>query len=201
MTVIAGIGARSTPRLVREQLTELGGLCRRLGIWVRSGHAPGADYAWERGAREKTLVYLPSTSFNRVARLMTPHVVCLTQPVKGPRPYHEPHAGAVRRAHQSIKDHHPSGGARGPGGLSDKARPFHLRNYFQVMGAAAEEDPVAAVVFWAPEDPVGGVEGGTGQAVRIARSAGIPAWNLARLGRREIVERLRSMTPTASSSL
>ncbi len=46
------------------------------------------------------------------------------------------------------------------------------------MGSQEAEKPVDAVICWAPVDGAGNVEGGTGQAVRIARASGIPVFNL-----------------------
>lgn len=186
--VIAGIGARGTPPKARKQITELGALCRRLGIWVRSGHAPGADYAWEKGARERTVVYLPFPGFNDGAPLLTPRVVCLGQASSGAGDYRRPHEQATERASQAIRDYHPSQGK-----LMGKPRLFQLRNYFQVMGAGPGDAPVGAVVYWAPEDEAGNVEGGTGQAVRVARAAELPAWNLARVDAGEVARRLEAL--------
>lgn len=55
----------------------------------------------------------------------------------------------------------------------------HTRNVFQVLGADLRS-PSSFLVCWAPWDPrsAGDVTGGTRTAVRLARSFGIPVFNL-----------------------
>ena len=54
-------------------------------------------------------------------------------------------------------------------------RKLHARNAAVVLGMELD-DPVSAVVCWTPR---GRAVGGTGQAIRMAKAAGIPVFNAA----------------------
>lgn len=62
--IIAGIGSRETPSTILDAMTFIGLWCRENNIWVRSGHAQGADWAFECGAQENCIAYLPWKGFN-----------------------------------------------------------------------------------------------------------------------------------------
>lgn len=169
--IIAGIGARKTPDEALEQFEKLGRLFAELGGWVRSGHTPGADYAWERGAGERTVVYLPWRNFGSDA-FHTRHIISLPDRRFSTRPeFPAPHIWAVERGREATRMHHPKKG------LDGATAQLMIRNYFQIMGAGKSERPVDAVICWALVKG-GEVQGGTGQAVRIAVAAGIPVFNL-----------------------
>ena len=73
--------------------------------------------------------------------------------------------------------HHPAW-AR----LARAARALHARNSHQVLGADLD-DPAHVLLCWTPDgtlDGRGPRGGGTGQAIRVARAAGVDVVNLAR---------------------
>jgi hypothetical protein len=161
MRAYAGIGSRRTPTPVIELLTELASRLAQRGYLLRSGHAPGADQAFERGADRHAEVYLPWPTFEA-------SVTCA--------------AGYVQRhpSPQAVKmaaAHHPAWERLGRG-----PRSLHARNCHQILGRALD-DPACFVVCWTPDGATtapGPSTGGTGQALRIAAAQHIPVFNLAR---------------------
>ena len=175
MRAYAGIGSRRTPEPVLQLLTALASQLARRGHVLRSGHAPGADQAFEHGAGARAEVYLPWPSFESSVRCAAGYV----QP--------EPSPEAV----QMAAAHHPAWERLGRG-----ARALHARNCHQVLGRDLQ-DPVSFVVCWTPDGATtnpGPSTGGTGQALRLAAAHGIPVFNLARP---EHLERVRAYVATA----
>ena len=151
--IIAGIGSRETPSHIMDMMTFIGVWCRENGHWVRSGHADGADWAFEVGAQENCIAYVPWERFN---------------------------AHLVSRAHKRVgkptchtiaitKKFHPAFDKLSYGALS-----MMCRNASQVLGEDLDS-PVDAVVCWTKD---GKDSGGTGQAVRIAWDRQIPVLNM-----------------------
>lgn len=146
----AGIGSRETPEHIMELMTEMASMLERMGYVLRSGGAIGADTAFERGVRH-----------NCNKQIFTPDNVEITQ-----------------EAYDSVLKYHPK-----PSAL--KPYPFKLmaRNYYQVMGYKQPE-PVHFVLCWTPDGCTDHSQrtirtGGTGQAISIASTNGIPVINMA----------------------
>jgi len=150
----AGIGSRKTPDAILSTITYLSQALSDRGWLLRSGHARGADTAFEHGARNKK-IFLPWSGFNNA----------ITCPIQGYR---------VIKPTELMEDiarkHHPNWGAC----LRD-ARLLHMRNVCQVLGEDCKT-PADMVVCWTPN---GSGSGGTGQAIRIAASHNIPVFDLA----------------------
>jgi hypothetical protein len=174
--IIAGIGSRKTPADILNQMEELGRLCQSLGVWVRSGHAPGADTAWEKGASDRCIVYLPNANFGS-AKFYTTHITCLadanSQRSHSSWQAFEIHEAALKRAKDSVAIYH-----KGSHHLKEFGRRCHTRNYFQIMGSKEQEVPVKGVICWTPISKNGKATGGTRQAIDLARAHGIPIFNL-----------------------
>lgn len=166
MKFYAGIGSRSTPPQVLDQMVTLAGTLATKGWTLRSGHAPGADQAFERGAGGHAEIFLPWRTFEAQV------------PVSG-RFYERP----TREALEHAAFFHPSW-------LWLKQGPRLLmgRNSHQVLGYDLET-PVTFIVCWTPEGSGGG---GTGQALRIARHHDIPIYDLAYRGDLDHIERYLS---------
>ena len=161
----AGVGSRRAPGDVL-QLAELTAEALALKGWtLRSGHAPGADQAFERGAGRKAEVYLPWPTFE------------YGEPLEADLIVDRPHP----RAYELAAEHHPACDR-----LSRGARALHARNMHQILGRRLD-DPCRFVLCWTP----GAAEtGGTGQAMRAARACGMPVYNLAVEGVRARAEGL-----------
>ena len=152
----AGIGSRLTPIKFLHVMTDIGNQLGSLGWTLRSGHAGGADIAFEIGARQvegKMEIFLPWSGFNGASR---------TKEYKVPD-----FNGKIM---DIAAAHHPRWNI-----LSDGAKKLHARNVCQILGDNFEE-PVDMVICWTKDGLKGG---GTGQAVRIANSYGIPVFDLA----------------------
>jgi hypothetical protein len=150
----AGIGSRRTPEdalILAQQAAEF--LADR-GWTLRTGHAPGADQAFERGAGRKAEVYLPWPSFEKGELLDADAII------------DHPSQAAFNIA----AAHHPHWGSLGRGG-----RALHARNVHQILGRECN-DPVRFVLCWTPN---GEEVGGTAQAMRIAKAYGVEIINLA----------------------
>lgn len=150
----AGIGSRETPS---EFLHVAHGLAEKLqssGWTLRSGHAPGADQAFEKGAHGSAELFLPWNRFEAETPLQAKVVL------------HEP----TLPAYELAAKYHPAWVR-----LSRGSKALHARNVHQVLGMYLNH-PVTFIVCWTP----GGKEvGGTAQAMRIAKAYEIPIFNLA----------------------
>jgi hypothetical protein len=161
MRAYAGIGSRRTPAPILQLLTALASQLAERGYLLRSGHAPGADQAFERGAGSQAEIYLSWATFESA-------VACAASYVQ-PRPSPE--------AVQMAAAHHPAWDRLGRG-----PRSLHARNCHQILRRDLD-DPAVFVVCWTPDGATthpGRATGGTGQALRIAAAHRIPVFNLAR---------------------
>ena len=152
----AGIGSRQTPQNVMEAMIDIAEQLGALGWTLRSGHAGGADMAFELGALRTCSpmeIFLPWAGFNGAPRT---------------KEYKVPDFNA--KLMDIAAAHHPRWNI-----LSDGAKKLHARNVCQILGDNFEE-PVNMVICWTKDGLKGG---GTGQAVRIANSYGIPVFDLA----------------------
>ena len=153
MNIYAGIGSRTTPDDICEAMTKIAIYLAGHGWVLRSGHADGADKAFERGARFKE-IFLPWHGFNGSKPGQLGHTV----------------PDITERMTQIAKDFHPNWAA-----CSSAARKMHIRNVCQVLGADCVT-PAKMVICWTPN---GKGSGGTGQAIRIAKGFNIPVFDLA----------------------
>lgn len=151
--IIAGIGSRETPKDILTEMTKIGAWCKENRTWVRSGHACGADQAFEEGAQEWCIVYLPWAGFEKDFKSSARIHVFQQSP----------------QALEIAKKYHPSFDS-----LSQGAKLLMARNGMQVLGSTFQ-DPVSAVVCWTSD---GKASGGTGQALRIAKANGIRVINM-----------------------
>lgn len=119
---------------------------------LRSGHADGADLAFEAGAFTAE-VWLPWASFNK-------HIKNSNHKYKVIR-------ASDTEAYDSLK-FHPSGNR-----LKESVCALMARNYRQVIGLDAPNSEF--IICWTKD---GGPTGGTGQALRIAAHYNIPIHNL-----------------------
>lgn len=130
--------------------------------WIlRTGHAPGMDQAFEMGAGRRAEVFLPWPSFEHSEPLEADTII--DRPSKA--------------AQEMAQAYHPAGAKLG-------ALLLHARNCHQVLGRDLDE-PVKFLVCWTPGARE---EGGTAQAMRMARSYRVPVFNLALPEHRERIE-------------
>lgn len=151
--IITGIGSRETPKKILTEMKEIGKWCLSNNITVRSGHADGADWAFEEGAQERCIVYLPWQGFNSQLISRAKSVV----------------VSSATKYDKITDQFHPN-----PNALSKYARKLMNRNSCQVLGLNLDK-PTNYIVCWTKD---GNASGGTGQAIRIAQSYRIPILNM-----------------------
>lgn len=168
-----GIGSRRTPADILELMEELAERLRD-GMILRSGHAPGADQAFERGAREDSEIFLPWPGF-----------FCSRGDVGDMAVLGEPFEKPTLEAAEIAAEHHPAWDR-----LGSAVRKLHARNVHQILGYTLDE-PSAFVLCWTPDGSLNGLgpdTGGTGQALRIATTWDIPVYNLSRQNHFELAQ-------------
>ena len=144
----AGVGSRETPANVRALMRELAYDLGELGYTLRSGAAEGADSAFEQG-------------------LAKHHGREIWLPWKG----FAGHPSALRPSADALQlasTFHPAWER-----CSQGAKKLHARNMHQVLGADLAT-PVDFVACWTKG---ASGAGGTGQAIRLARSRGIEVFD------------------------
>jgi hypothetical protein len=151
MKFYAGIGSRKTPADICRLMTAIAVQLAIQGWTLRSGHAKGADQAFEAGAANDAQVFVPWASYNdddlHLAREVSSHV-----------PEH---------AFEIAQCYHPAWSR-----CSNVAKLLHARNSQIVFGEQLDT-PVRFILCWHEGS------GGTMQACRIANDRGIEVFNLA----------------------
>ena len=150
MIKYAGIGSRETPAEILNYFERLGTYFAKQGFILRSGHAEGADLAFENGcdkARGNKEIYLPWKGFNNSGSALI---------VKS------------EDAFKIGEQFHPNWSR-----LSDGAKKLQARNSHQILGENLD-DPVNFVICWTKG---GKKQGGTAQAIRLAEFHKVSVFN------------------------
>jgi hypothetical protein len=152
--VYAGIGSRDTPDQILKVMTDAAGQLSKDGWLLRSGHARGADQAFENGAGDKAEIHLPWDGYN-YGRIVNPKFIV---------PKIEPAlVDIASRWHPKWEK------------LPVEEKLFMVRNTSIVLGTNLLH-PVRMVVCWTPR---GLLKGGTAHAIKVAQAYDIPVFNLA----------------------
>ena len=154
--IYAGIGSRKTPDEVLHQMGAIAIQLAESGWLLRSGHANGADMAFETGctlANGAMEIFIPWYGFNGAPN--------------GHPDYIRPKA--TQELADFSRQFHPAWDR-----CSDATKLMHMRNACQVLGLNGD-NPVDLVICWTPR---GNGSGGTGQAIRIAQANDIPIFDL-----------------------
>jgi hypothetical protein len=152
MKAFSGIGSRETPVEIGRLMKIVVAKLEFDGWTLRSGGAPGADTFCEDGIKnpKNKEIFLPWAGFND-----REGIVCSK--------------AQFEAAEKIACKFHPYWD-----NLKQGARKLHTRNVFQILGKNLD-NPAKFVLCWTKD---GGPTGGTGQAIRIAESRGIPIYNL-----------------------
>lgn len=158
--VYAGIGTRPPiPTEIETKIYELSVYLAKNGYTLRSGAADGCDSMFEVGcdsvACAEKEIYLPWKYFNK--RELSRGII-LPSVLKN-----------YSYARKIASKHHPAWDR-----LTDAGKKLHTRNVYQILGLDLD-DPADFVLCYTKD---GKASGGTGQAMRIAKSMGIPIFNL-----------------------
>lgn len=171
-----GVGSRETPgdrskdapTGIFAQMVALGQLLARLGFTLRSGAAPGADEAFERGCDSvngSKEIWLPWRGFENHSE----HGAYMIP------------AGELSLFEEIAKKFHPVWDD-----LKQGARKMHTRNVGQVLGKD-RATPSMFEICWTPDGCTGAKgrtrnTGGTASAIVIAEANHVPIFNLANEG-------------------
>lgn len=152
----AGIGSRKTPPEILKQMTFIASILNKTGYILNSGGAPGADEAFEKGAGKNTQIFVPWNGFQNKKLIYPIHKKC----------------------YEIAAPLHPAWDK-----LSGPVRSLMARNTMQVLGKDLNE-PVDFVLCWTPDAVFThkdrtSATGGTGLAISVADTNGIPVFNLA----------------------
>ena len=146
----AGIGSRETPQYILNYFEKVATFLAKRGFILRSGGAKGADQAFEKGCNKvngKKEIYLPWKGFEGSNSDL---VVTL------------------KEAFEIAEQFHPYWSK-----LSEGAKKLQARNSHQVFGK--ELDNLSDFILCWTKNGKG--EGGTGQAIRIAKAYNIPIFD------------------------
>lgn len=166
MISYAGIGARATPGDVLKRMKQLGRYLAVQGCMLHSGGSQGADQAFEEGCDEAQglkQIFLPWRFYRN-----------------NPSPLCQP----SQKARLIAQKYHPKWEF-----LLPATRDLMARNSHQLLGVDCNS-PVRFVVCWTRN---GEIEGGTGQALRIAQDLKIPVLNFGNMDLNTISDRVQEL--------
>lgn len=178
-----GIGSRDVPADIAILMEKIAGKLCRANYHLRSGAANGSDSAFEYGVLNELdgdisktnaamSVYLPWLSFGKRNTPRHPYARVLDHP----------------DTYALVEKHHPNAA-----NLSHSVIDLMRRNCHQVLGDDLHT-PSSFVICWTPDGAENGIStssatGGTGMAIRLASSTGIPVFNLANTHSRERISK------------
>lgn len=148
----AGIGPRKTPLRTQHMMSAIAGNLSKSGWLLRSGHAEGADQAFEAQAGAKE-IYIPWEGFNGAYSNDRDTGFLEISPVQ---------------IEIAIR-HHPAWDR-----CSDGAQMLLCRNVPIILGQDLD-DPVDCVITWLPKPDY---KGGTRHALNIASTYGVPVFDI-----------------------
>lgn len=161
--IYAGIGSRETPADVLNLMCRVANRLARDGYTLRSGNAPGADQAFADGhlmaGGAPIEIYLPWPNFEKDFIDAWGAEI-----VRRSRPQPE--------AYKIAEFFHPAWGRLSRGG-----RALQARNVHQIVGPEVHVPVLPEFVLCWTKGGRGG--GGTGQALRMARTYGVEICDLA----------------------
>lgn len=179
MKYFTGIGSRQTPADVLELMTKTAIYLREEGYYLRSGHAAGADRAFELGAKENSIIYLPWEDFGQKPYKEDPGMEVLGHKVCNKQLWERYHRTYLQsRNIRSAYD-------------KESFKMLHGRNVAQVIGTAQHIFDVLSVskfVICYCEFKDGEPQGGTATAFKLAHALEIPIFNLWKKEDRERIE-------------
>lgn len=163
-----GVGSRQTPQNILDIMQLFARMMARKGYVLRSGHADGADMAFERGCDQSEgdkEIYIPWYRFNGSSSKL----------------YHIP-GWAYDQAGEIIGERWRF--------LKPPVKKLHARNVLQVMGLTEDDPKSEFLVCWTP---YGAAVGGTSTAIFMANLVEIPVINL--FNEREAMIELKKRCP------
>jgi hypothetical protein len=168
----AGIGSREVTLGELLDIANISKLLANMNFLLYSGNAPGSDIAFQKGSNGKCVVYVPWDGFEianyNYKTEARKHFVM----------------GRSEAGLASILKYHPN-----PASLSTGGKALMARNWHQINGVPPEFPKVHFVVVCATPTKKG-VDGGSGQAIRIAEDLNIPVVNIRMEGWRPYLKKV-----------
>ena len=206
MKYYAGIGSRKTPVLVLRDMGRIATILEGRGYVLRSGGADGADSAFEKGVVEAKHkgIYLPWKGFNDNPSALYD---CYTDRHEGLAREHHPAweslSPGVRKL--MIRNSAQIMGAQPPvvltasditdeelQALKDEIEKSWSDPHYAVVSECEFELLEPQIDFVVCGTLAGPEGGGTGQAIRIAKSFDIPVYNLKDMTMSEVLKAARA---------
>ncbi|MCF8001189.1 MAG: hypothetical protein K9K76_04980 [Halanaerobiales bacterium] len=161
----AGIGSRQTPQDILKIMEHLALCLGKNNYILRSGGSPGADTAFETGAKKAEANYEIFLPWNKFRDRMGKNYIDVST------------LDTFDKAKKIAKQNHPYFNE-----LSPDSKKLIIRDTYQVLGKDLNT-PSEFVVCWTPDGCITDRDrsketGGTGQAISIASKRGIPIFNL-----------------------
>lgn len=154
----AGIGSRKITPEEERLITMIANKLSHLDIIAYSGNAEGSDIAFQRGSDGKCVLLLPWKKFNHKMYDVGNSLANFD-------------VGNTVEGQNSISTYHPYAA-----NLSYGGRLMMSRNWHQIVGY--DIYPKVSFVVCCANEVDGAVQGGTGQACRIAKDMNIPIFNI-----------------------
>lgn len=154
----AGIGSRTTPDQFMDVFTQVAETLEGIGFILRSGGAEGADTAFARGTNKRE-IYIPWWGFNQIRDKSDKTIKTMD----------DIDPATLYQSRKIFEQYHPN-----PKACTAVAQLLHMRNGFQVLGSDLET-PAKFILCWTHN---GSGDGGTGQAIRIAKAKNILVFDL-----------------------
>jgi len=169
MNYYAGIGSRDiTDKEASLILAISSKLSERYTVY--SGNAGGADITFQQGSEGKCIIYLPWGGFNKEEY----------DPLRSIAHFD---VGNTDIGREYAAKYHPCYSQ-----LKEGAKRLMCRNTHQVLGF--KDYPRAEFIVFCANEVAGVVQGGTAQAIRIARDIGVLTFNIRYNGSKELREYL-----------
>jgi len=163
-----GVGSRNTPPEICVYMTQLATTLRDAGYILRSGHARGADRAFEAGAEESAEVYLPWKSFGTKPYKDDPGTPIQGRGIVADDMTSMRHFELYKKVCENM--------GRSWGEFPRGVRMLTYRDMHQVIGNTEKSKPSDFLVCWTA------APGGTHYAMEAARLNYIPVFNIYDLG-------------------
>lgn len=162
-----GVGSRETPDYVLDFMGEVASILLDKGYILRSGHAPGADMAFERGVdvaanmlnldpEDHKEIWMPWKGFNGGQSNLFP----------------------TEQAYSIASTIHPVWGK-----LKDSHKALHARNVPQVLGKTLNRPSTFTICWTEGGEP----KGGTRTAIMVSKKFNVPVLNLGRWSNTESI--------------
>ena len=157
LKLYCGIGPRKTPPTVLAIMAEIASQLASAHWTLRSGHGAGADQAFGAGVSDSSQkhIYLPFAGYNNAGPYSHFRLVNDNDRIRRIAAMHHTKYETMRPAYQRLMD----------------------RNVNIILGDDGDLPP-EMVIYWQSEEGAEDYFGGTNHSIRIAKTFGIPTFNI-----------------------